>query len=242
MTNSLPALDAEIAPYIVRWPYVSNQIGEQPDGNPILYQALYLAVKRRFTPVTVEDKAWVSTTYELSNNEPGLLNRGQHKRPDWQAHDDYIGMVYSSHITGEFKAAIDIYVYGKNNFWFFDNVGLPWYKKPKAFFGRHPGFVPLIKLALRKKLNWFDQLSFSIAVRKNRDESGIQMAFLMADLYKTQPYRYPLIDAACEAFEESVIERYPHEMGGVFQVYFDREKDFKKPPKHIFARWMQGRM
>lgn len=224
----------EIEPYIVRWPYVSNQIGEQPDGNAILYQGVYFAIKRRYSNLTQDDANWTKATHIDARHSEGVLTRGSHKKLDWQSFDDYIGMIYSSHITGAFQAALDIHKHGEENNWCFDNVGLPWYEFFKKWFGRIPGFVALSKMSVRKKLNLFDQWFFSLALLGNDTESGFQKSWLMYDLYKTQPYQYNIIDKACKKFEIEVSEKYPNKMGDVFRIYYG--------PNHVFTKWMMGRM
>ena len=227
----ITALAVEIQPYIQRWPYVSNQAYEQPDGNAILYQGVFLAIKRRYYKSLESDALWVQSTYNESHTFPGVLNRGNHKFNDWQSFDDYIGMIYSSHITGELKSAIQIYNHGKNNFWIYDNQGG---KRLKGFFGRIPGFIAMVKLSVRKKLNILDQISFALALIGNKSESGFQKSWLLYDLYKTNPHEYNLINWACKKFEKSVSEKYPNKMGDVFRIYYG--------PNHVFTKWMMGRI
>jgi hypothetical protein len=227
----MPLISDEIKPYIVRYPYVSNKIGEQPDGNPILYQAVYLAIKRRFETDFDHDKFWVRDTYQDAMLEPGLISRGSHKKKDRQAHDDYIGLVYSSHITGEFTAALDICEYGKKHNWFFYTADATW---NKAFFGRMPGFIAHVKLGCRIKLNIFDQIYWFLRVSFSGSESGKQLSFVMVDLYQTQPYRYKILDWAVARFEKAIKEGYPDLMGSVFGIYYSKD--------HLFAKRMRGRL
>jgi len=234
-------LDVEILGYQIRYPYISNQALEEPDGNAILYLGVFLAIKRRYEDMGPGDAALVQETYNFSVKEPGLLTRGRHKFEDRQAHDDYYGMIFAAHITGQFKIVSEIYGYGKKHFWFYDNVGTTGFDKIRTFFGRFPGFVANLKLAHRVKLSLWDQLLWAISVVGFSSESGIQMNFLMCEVYRTQPYNYWLLDKAVKQFEAKIAKQYPNLMGSVFQAYYDRHRDYNKPPKHIFARWMQGR-
>lgn len=222
-------LDA--SPYVVLYPYFSNQAGIEPDGNAILYQAVYLAIKRRYQNLDEKDTMWVRDTYMMSQVMPGLITRGFHKKNEFQSYDDYLGLVYSSHISQEMSAAIDVYNYGKNNFWVFDNLGG---NTIRAWFYRIPGFVSTIKLANRKKLSLFDQIMFFVSVAFNNNESGFQKSFIKIDMYKTQPYKYMLLEWGCKLFEKRIAERYDQKMGGVFRIYYGKD--------HLFTKWMQGRM
>ncbi len=228
-------ISGEIKNYVVRYPHVSVYPDYQPDGNSPVYFASYLAIKRRFLEITIDDKFWFQDMYNDCLVEPGLTDRGSHKRGDRETHDNPIGLAYASCVTGDFKACIEIYAYGKKHWWFYNNAKLTGLILRKTWHGRMPGFVQHLKLGLRKKLNWFDQLWWYLAVAFNRGESGLQLSFIMIDMYKIQPYKYSLLDKAVKRFESSVRRKYPRLMGDVFEIYF-------KKPAHPFAKYMQGRL
>lgn len=225
-------LSEDIKPYIVRYPYISNQVGEQPDGNPVLYLGLYVVSKSKNGISNNADL--VTATYRDAMVEPGLISRGSHKPHDFEAFDDYVGLVAASAGSYEFQAAIDVYEYGKKNFWFYDNVGLPWNLKKKAWHARMPGVIQHYKLAARQKLNFFDRIWWAIGVAFNGGESGIQMAWLMANVYRNQPRKYIFCDWAVSRLYKKIGD-YPNEMGGVFAKYFKGED-------HILAKLMKGKI
>lgn len=225
-------IDDDAKPYEVIYPYLSIKPGEYYDGNAILYRGLYFAVKRRYEPLTNVDRQIVRDTYEKSMHEPGVINRGNTFHADeWEAFDDYIGLIYSCHITGEFGPVIDIYNHGVANNWTFKNKPAGFFK---AWFGRIPGFVAMVKLAVRKELNWFDILFAALSLINKDSESGVQKAWLIYDLYKTQPHKYYLVDWACNKFEAQVAEKYPHKMGSVFEMYFGKD--------YFLTKWAMGRI
>lgn len=228
-------ISEDIKQYVVRYPHISVYPDYQPDGNSPVYFASYLAIKRRFLTITLDDKYWFKDIYHDCLVEPGLTDRGSHKRGDRETHDNPLALAYASCVTGEFQACIDIYEYGKNHFWIYNNAKLKGLILRKTIHGRMPGFIQHLKLGVRKKLNLFDQIWWFLAVAFNSGESGLQLSFIMIDMYRIQPYTYWLCDKAVEMFENSVRKRYPNLMGDVYEIYF-------KKPAHPFARYMQGRL
>jgi hypothetical protein len=225
-------IDIDAKPYEVVYPYLSVKVGEYHDGNAILYRGLYFAVKRRYEELTDQDRKIVKDTYESAMHEPGVINRGEKFHADeWQSFDDYFGLIYSCHITGEFGPALDIYNHGIENNWVFKNKQASFFK---AWFGRVPGFVGMVKMAVRKELNWFDQFYVALSLLNKNTESGVQKAWLIYDLYNTQPHKYNLVDWACKKFEGQVAEKYPHKMGSVFEIYFGKD--------YFLTKWAMGRM
>jgi hypothetical protein len=227
----LTPINDRIKEYIVRSPYISNQPGQEPDGNPILYLGLWCAILNRVNGgLTSNEFNLVKETYLKSATLPGLLNRGEHKRKDFESHDDYIGMLAASVLTGNFDIVSEIYDYGKANRWQYDNTfNMPWYR---TWFGRYAGMVQTIKLAHRVKLNLLDKILFYFGVAFNKGESGIQKAWLMSEIYREQPYRYWLCDKGLAVLDDKIWQ-YPGRMGGVFEIYFGTE--------HLFTKLMRGK-
>jgi hypothetical protein len=237
--------DNDVLPYVERFPYISNKPKEQPDGNPILYLGLTLCAKRQFFELTKRDFDLVTETYKRSAKAPGLITRGEHKWPDHQAHDDLIGLTHASYFT-DFRPAHEIYNYGEENYWFYNPAGVKWFKdehgkfkwfaKFKCFHAIRPGVVQHYKLAAGQALDIIDQIWWAIGIMtgKKNNEGGLQLEWLMVDLYLNQSHRYAICDKAAMLWQNALYmnQKYPQLMGSVFEKYFG--------PDHYLAKWMQG--
>lgn len=239
----IPDFNKELAPYIVAYPYVSNQIGQQPDGNPILYDAFMMAAKKQFFPLSEEDKQRLNDLYADVFIEPGMFERSRFKTDDTEEHDDRIGMVWLGYYLNK-KISTDIHDYGKKHFWIWDENKIGFPKNLRHWDYRFGAAVPHYKMAVadqEKKevtLNWFDKFFWylAIGVFGFKDESGIQKEWLMVDLYRNQHQKNSLMDKASQKWERKLAEnpKYPNRMGSVFAKYFGEH--------HLLARWMAGRI
>lgn len=234
-------LKAEIEKYIKVYPLISNQIGEEPDGNPVLYLGFAACLYTRF----FEDKTWIKSlvddTFVNCRKSYGIITRGSHKFNDTQEHDDYIGMAAASFFTGQCYAAIEIFRHGEMNNWCYDErvyvSAHPVIKKLENWYGRFPGLVAHFKLCAGERLNIFNKFSFIISMLFPAGESVIQMDWLRKEVYLRSKQRFWLGDKVCEWWENRILKRYKYGMGDVFHVYFDRGA---AEPKHFLARWAQG--
>lgn len=223
-------MDSRIIPYLVKYPYISNKIGEQPDGNPHVYLGVWISIKNIYDSITNYERLLVSDTFLESINSSGMLTRGSHKINDFCSHDEYLGIVTASVLTQNYLIITNIYNRAQSNDWILDNTGkAPWIKRWGI---RVSGTVQHIKLAHRTKLNIFDQLIWAINVAFNRDESGIQKSWLMIQVYKSQTYRYSICNWAMRHFDAK-LWLYDGLMGGVFKKYFGES--------HLFTKLMWGK-
>ncbi|MBP9709103.1 MAG: hypothetical protein KBD78_15820 [Oligoflexales bacterium] len=241
----------DLAMHIVLYPYISNRPitkmdqAPMPDGNPVLYLGLVLCGKLQHFELKDDDKFLVEETYKDCKKEPGLITRGRHKFEDHESHDDRIGMSYAAAVTGH-HAALDIYSYGVNHNWIFNNAGCGWFKnekgerqflaKLKCWDARLPGVVQHYKISADKKLNLFDKIWWAIRIGLffPESESGIQMDWLMIDLYRRKAEPNFIMDSAATLWEHNLYDtpKYPHLMGSVFEKYFNKD--------HLLAKWMRG--
>ena len=222
--------------YLFYYPLFSNQKFEKPDGNPILYAGLAQAVRNSFFFIDHEKSVkWVNDLYENCKVEPGLINRGSHKKLDDQDHDDYIGLVYMSYFYNQ-EIAKEIYNYGKKHYGMYNNTG-----DKRLIAGileslntRFPGWWAHIKLAAGVKLNFIDKFWWFIGCLGSFEPSGAQMQWLKTDLYLRQEQKYWLMDKGVKIFQNGIRKKYEHLMGSVFLKYFG--------PNHAFTKWMMGRI
>lgn len=228
----------ECLPYIKQYPLISNQIGQDPDGNAILYCGVAMAIKDLYEDPDDGDWLWVASIYRECQKEVGLLTRGPHKKEDFQTHDDYVGMCYLSARTN-FMIAKSIVDYGKKHNWAYDNVG----ENSKTLFGwlacwhrRFAGQVEHYKICATDKLNIFEQIWWSLGFLTigKMTESGTQLRWLKLRAYQASPNKYWFCDKAAALWQNKIIKRYPNLMGDVFAIYYGKD--------HVFTRWTQGRL
>lgn len=242
--------------HIVLYPYISNRPRTKeepfplPDGNPVLYLGLVLCCKIQHFDLDDDDLFLVDKTYNDCKKEDGLITRGRHKFNDHESHDDRVGMAYAAAVTNHY-CAWNIYRYGKSHNWIFNNAGVSWFRnekgdkqflsKLKCWDYRLPGVVAHYKIAAscidpKIKLNLFDKLWWFVRIGLlfPNSESGIQMDWMMIDLYRRKYEPVWIMDVACTLWEQSLYEspKYPHLMGSVFEKYFNKY--------HILAKWMRG--
>lgn len=246
-------LREEISLLLVRPPYISNQPGEEPDGNPILYLGDMVYVWRAHFPIRPWIGELVRLAYLEAKIEAGRISRGKHKAMDDQAHDDFIGLAYAAQETGNGWICDEIVEHGRKNFWNFeDPTEIPFRFSVEGFKEwwrdwhlRFPGLVQHYKLCSTKyqKLNIFDQFWFFLNFflsRKRVYGSGHKMELLQRKAYLNQSHRYRLCDWGIKIFEARIREYYSNLSGSVMQAYFDRNEKLEGAPKHVFARWLQG--
>jgi hypothetical protein len=225
--------DLELAPYIVEKPYISNQPGDKPDGNPILYMALALCIKRRYFDLSESDRLLVVDTYYDAEEAPGLLNRSRFKVGDHEGHDDYIGICHASYFTDNAIARY-ICASGSSHSWFFNNAGLKFPESLRAWHYIRPGTVAHYKMAASLPLNIVDKILWAIRIYFfSKSESGLQLQWLMVDLFCAQKEKPWIMFKAASRWFKKINDR-PEKMGGVFSTYFG--------PSHLFSRWMRGRV
>ena len=228
----------ESIPYIKQYPLISNQIGQEPDGNAILYCGVAMAIKDLYEEPDDGDWLWVAEIYRVCRKEIGLLTRGPHKFNDFETHDDYVGMCYLS-LRTNIAIAASIVGYGKTHSWMYDNTGtvsksiLGWLR---CWHRKFAGQVEHYKICAGEKLNLFEQIWWCLGFISlgKRTESGIQLDWLKYRAYRASPNKYWLCDRAASLWQNMIINRYPNLMGDVFGIYYG--------PNHVFTRWMQGHL
>ena len=242
-------LKSQLEKLIVNPPLVSNQEGEQPDGNALLYLGDLVYVWNSF----FESEPWLSDLVKLNYADAyigkGRISRGHHKKLDTQEHDDYTGLAYAAQETGNGWIADEIVEHGLENFWDYEDPIeepgiLDWLKD---WHGRFPGLAQHYKLCSDKyqKLGLFNRFWFAISFAftgKKVDGGGDKMILLRRKAYLNQPNRYWICDWALARWEAGFRIKYPYLSGSLMQVYFDRNDQMKGEPRHVFARWLIGRM
>lgn len=231
---SVDSYNSDLYSYVVQKPYISNQPGQDPDGNPILYMGIALAIKRQFFALQEADSMLVNDTYHDAKKENGLLNRSRFKLTDPESYDDYVGIAHSGYFA--FKpVALDIYQYGLMHDFFYANVPLKFPSSLRYCQWRFPGLIAHYKMAATIRLNLIDRILWSANIAfGSSGESGLILDWLMVDLYRKQPQKSFLMDLAMSRFiyKLSNNPKYPNKMGDVFGIYFGKS--------HIFSKWMQG--
>lgn len=246
-------LRKELEQLIVVYPLVSNQAGEQPDGNAILYVGDLVYVWRSHFDIEPWLGDLVRVNYIQAKIESGRISRGRHKLMDNQSHDDFIGLAYAAQETGNGWIADEIIEHGRKTFWNYEDpteikfrLSIEGFKEWfQDWHFRFPGQTQHYKLCSTKYqyLNWFDRFWFSMNFffSKNRiNGGGHKMELLMRKAYLNQKERYWLCDWALKVWEKKIRKLYPNLTGDMMQVYFDRDDELKGKPNHVFARWMQG--
>lgn len=241
----------DLATHIVLYPYISNRPMTKedpkpmPDGNPVLYLGLVLCAKIQHFKLDYDDRFLVDETYNDCKKESGLITRGRHKFEDHESHDDRIGMSYAAAVTGHY-AAHSIHDYGVEHNWVFNNAGCQWFRnekgekqflaKFKCWDAKLPGVVTHYKIAAHEKLNLWDKIFWFIRIGLffPQSESGVQMDWLMIDLYRRKAEPNFIMDSAATLWEHNLYDtpKYPHLMGSVFEKYFNKN--------HLLAKWMRG--
>lgn len=204
------------------------------DGNGILYSGMYFQILKRLNAIDLRrDSLHLAKIYTICELEPGLITRGKDNLSP-QKQDDYIGILLGAQQL-DFYIANDIYMYGIANGWTYNNMGLKGIKnKLNLWFGRFPGFIPHVKICAGRKLNFFDQLSWAVAIAYNaisgdRDASGIQLKWCMVQAYKnTQENEpYALLNWAAKIWDKHLKIKYQSGyMGEVFEKYFYKDHPF----------------
>lgn len=227
----------ELHPYFEIPHFVSNQIGQQPDGNAILYSGVAQAIKASYGEKDHFDITWINEIYKQSQIVPGLINRGPHKKNDHQEHDDYVGLLYFAGRANPYIAK-HVYYFGKVNGFIYDNTGISGFglkQKLSCWHRRFPGQVEHYKLAAGLELNLLERIWWAIGILPiGSSESGIQLQWLKYKTYKESGKSYFITDAAIELWENRMRKRYPNLMGDIFSKYYGEN--------HIFTKWMNGRM
>lgn len=248
-------LTKELKELIVVHPLISNQAGEQPDGNPILYLGDFIYVWRSHFDIEPWIEELVILNYIEAKLSNGRISRGKHKAMDDQAHDDFIGLAYAAQETQNGWICDEIVEHGKKNLWnyedpieikfTFSKAGIIEWFRDLHF--RFPGQTQHYKLCSDKyrDLNWFDRFWFALNFFLSKNEihgSGHKMELLMRKAYLNQTNRYWLCDWALKIWEKKIRKLYKNLTGDIMQVYFDRDDKLQGQPKHVYARWMQGRL
>lgn len=228
--------DNQLLKYIVEYPYMSNQEGQEPDGNPILYFALAMYVRGQYFPFADRDAKLIKDLYADVKIEPGLICRSRFKKEDHEAHDDYIGLCYLSYFAS-MTIANEIVAYGRAHNWMYNNTKIKWPWAIKCWHWRLFGTIQHYKLAAGIGLNFLDKFLWAASIYSpSGDESGINLQTLKVDLYINQKHRSWIMDFAVNHWQTCLYTepKYPFLIGSVFEIYFGKN--------HILARWMQGLM
>jgi len=224
----------ELQDYLVRFPLMSNQPGQEPDGNPVLYASVAIVMYCRFFGSDLFVEQWCKELYENCRISPGVINRGSHKAQDTQEHDDYIGLLTASRFSGYTLPAKEIYLHGKENFWVYDEGK---YRSKilgnlENFYTRFPGFTDHAAICAGHPSSMF-WINFSFPFWKTGG-SSLQKAWLRREAYLKFGERNRVTDYAISLWESGLQRHRPGLMGDVFTEYYG--------PNHVFSRWFKDKL
>ena len=205
------------------------RLGEEPDGNALLYTATYYIITDILHEATPQHRLDLYKLVVDSWMELGRLSRGPHKKSDPASHDDHSGIAATS-LFYDTAHAIMIY-----NEW-------PWWKFWPL------GILPHLKLCAGKKLGVLDKLCwvaniYGTTFSKYDSTSGRILDWIKISAYERSYERSKIMQWAINKWRADIAKRYPHRMGDVFSVYFDRSLELKEENmQHPFAVYMNGRL
>lgn len=221
---------------------MSHDQGQEPDGNGILYSSLYFLILKNWGELNAQDLVHVHDIYTKCKVLPGLIDRGKDNLSE-EEQDDYYGLACASQITDPI-IALDIYSYGKNHLWYFDNMQTArgWAKIKLWFdlwFGRFPGFCAHIKFCAHEDPSLFDKCWWAFgmicgALGSKANTSGRQLEWCMYCAYSSQFHDSFICSLAARFWKNRLWAKFPNGMGDVFAGYFYTT--------HPFAVWMKGRI
>jgi len=211
------------------------------DGNALLYTGTMYVLMHRLDELREGDLDDFRSLYMSSDVsvEPGLIVRFK-KPDDWQAHDDYRGLLGASYFLEHKRGknltfARYVHNYGKKNWYCWNNLN-PGKWIAKGFFVRLPGFWALTKACAGRKLNLFDKIMFSVNILstlyKDDGFSGYNMDWI--DIQVLKDHNYWLTNKAIAYYEKKFMERYPDGMGHAYSSFFNEQ--------YPFAIAMKGKM
>lgn len=196
-------------------------------GNGLLYTGLFYTLLALNGELDEEDRARFAKAVARCEVEPGLYNRNP-GRPDWEAHDDYVGVAAASYFL-KAPFAGDIVDYGEINEWCFDNTK-PGELSLKAYHGRFPGRIGFYYMATGSKPGFFRRVAFSSAVKNDttetrRDAGEVILRWLQVQVAKD----LGVCPIACEDWEQSFKIAWGDE-ATLFRVALNA-------PEHPFSTW-----
>lgn len=203
-------------------PYIDSATGlmVSRDGgkdNEILNMATLEHVQGFLT----EDQSLAVHTY-LKNSEvqDGLFARSPGAQDN--SVDNLIAIAYLSPVD-----AIDMYHYGRNNWWVF-NVAKPGKLKLQFFFGRFVGFIPFLSAAAFGYMSTFEALLYAVSTiftsfseHGNTSDKCLQVLMNERVLGK-----HWLSDWGIRVFNKLMMEKYPGGLHELYTVYFGANHPF----------------
>lgn len=200
---------------------------EQDNGNALGYSAHYYSILSRNNLVEQSDKDKFKNMISVYWKTPGLLNRKPND--EWcQAFDDYEFVCHAAHMIGETQVPEQIYQYGKNNFWYFNNTSDKTFRL-KYFFNRRPGFTTHVKLCAGRTPNILERLFWAVGIAlfgANSDvtnTSGKVREFMYILNYEKSGIKSWVMDLAVKHWRNKMSKMYPNkQMGEVLDIYFSQ--------------------
>jgi len=245
--KSTPNFRSDCAPYFTkRYHYMTNRAGEMPDGNALAYTGIYYLMKQRFQSLDDVDVLQFTTMVRYSQTDIGQLNRGIYKQNDQQRHDDYIPIMGAARFLSP-SIAMEIWKHGGFQL-YYNNTGSKRIKDLwDSWFNRLNGVKAHFKMCVGYDLDFIDKIRWALDIwstsRKTWNRtSGRILDFTKVEIYRHHGKKYWLCEWAVRKFERSVREKYPHMMGSVFHVFFDRGTIETTEYIHPFARWMRDKL
>jgi hypothetical protein len=154
---------------------------------------------------------------------PGLFNRNPN-RPDFESHDDYVGVATGSFFTNT-SFAKAILQHGIDSGFKYDNVN-PLNPSFLSWHGRFPGRKAFYYMAAKRDPSFFLKLGFNSGIRAAIDapkenSSDKILAWLQVKVAQAQN-KLPVL---CDLWDEHIKNTYG-DLSGLFKIYYPKDHPF----------------
>jgi hypothetical protein len=193
------------------------------DGNALLYTGALAVLLHRLDDYRTTDFDVYDLLLNRTEIKPGLLQR-YGKPGDWQAHDDYVGMVTASYFIDHGAFAERVLKQGWGN-WFCWNNQNPGKFTLDGFFVRFAGWWAMVKASSDHWLNPIDQVASFIdlvgAGLYENGSSGTLMTYLRYNVFvQKSVITHPLTRLGCWIYRKLYMRRHPKGIKESYAEYF----------------------
>lgn len=181
-------------------------------GNGLLYTGLYMTILGVMGKIDSFDRGLFSRAVLGCQVVPGVYNRNP-GRPDWNAHDDYVGVAAGSYFSN-LGYAHDIVKHGLSHGWCYDNRD-PASTSFQAWHGRFFGRKGFYYAADRQSPGLFYKLGISSGVKsgiETRDPGEKILTWIQVKVLERQN----ICPVVCDEFNKH-IATYFGSIGGLLQ-------------------------
>lgn len=192
-------------------------------GNSLLYTGIFVTLLFLRKELEQLDCDRFYTAVSACEAAPGLYNRNPN-RPDFESHDDYIGIAAGAFFT-KTRFARDILSYGQDHRYHYDNVN-PNDPSLSSWHGRFPGRKAFYYMAAERNPYFWYNFGFNSAIRgaidlQKENSSDKILAWLQIEVARAQN----LFPVLCGLWDEHIKYTYGH-ISNLFEVYFPKDHPF----------------